>query len=281
MTPSLARSLLPTLALLAGCTATPFSLDDCGRTCGDGPFFLIDQLAFVLEDDSGLGGFDLDGLTEDCGAEDGTNADGAGGIDNQLGAIWDVLPDSAVAVIPVAIDTSLESGAMMVVLELVPGADDEPTELVFREGTGRPLTGTGARPLPNQTIDLIEGSNLLGSAGSLDRTTDGFRADDLDVVLKLEYIDTQVELQVVGGQAELADDGDGGLDLLMGGLVPMPAVMDVVGGLGGDGDDGVRDILEALLPLVVDSRIDPDGECDGLSGAFRGHAVPVFLFDEE
>jgi hypothetical protein len=265
------------LLLLAGCAAeAPFSLEDCGTTCGDGPFWLVDQLAFVLEDDSGLGGFDLDDRLEDCGVTDGISPEGTEGVDNQLGAIWDVLPDSAVAVIPLAIDTSLESGAMMVVLEQV---GDEPQALVFREGTGTPLTSPLGVPLAGQTIDLLPDDNLLGTAGFVEPTADGLTVGDVDLLLKPEWIDTQVELQVVRGQGQLLDDGDGGLDLYLGGMVPMAAVLDVVGGLGGDGDDGVREILEAMLPLVVDVRTDPEGECDGLSGTFRGHAVPVYLYE--
>lgn len=265
-----APPLAAALALLLGAACTP-TAEAPGAVSR---YFLVDTLEFVLEDDSGLGGFDLDGSDADCGVEDGISPDGDPGIDNQLGAIWDVLPDSAIAVLPLAVETSLESGAMMLVLEVT-----ESGALVFWEGTGRPLLGSNLLAMPNQTIDLLAGADRLGGAESTD-TEGGLRAEALDVVLKLEWIDTQIAMPVVRGRGLLREDGAGGLDLSLGGLVPMQAVMDVVAGLGGDGDDMVAETLSALLPLVVDGRTDPEGECDGLSGAFVGHAVPVYLFEE-
>ena len=274
--------LLPWVLFLgAGCTPWEFSLDECDETCGAGPFFLLDSLEFVQEQPSGLEGFDLDGRSEDCGVDDGTSPSGAGGVDNQFGSVWDVLPDAVATVIPVAIETSLQSGAMMVVLELVGHEDltgEGPAGFVLREGSGDLLVGADARPLAGQTIDLAPGDNLLGSAETADVEAGALHADGLTTLLKLEYIDTQVEFRVVRGRATLTPDGEGGVNLIMGGVVPLDAVMELVYGLGGDGDANIRAALEALVPLLVDARTTPDGACDGISGAFRGHAVPTYLF---
>lgn len=182
----LGRTTLLPLALLALQTACvpvqpwSFSLEDCDRTCGSGPFFLFDQLEFIVEEDDGLDGFDLDNQSEDCGVGDATSPDGSTGIDNQLGAIWDVLPDTVATVLPNAIDTSLESGSMMVVMELIGPSDftmDGPAALVFRQGAGNVLVSSTGQPLSGQTIDLASEDNLLGlteqveiSGGQLDGT---------------------------------------------------------------------------------------------------------------
>ena len=278
--------LTAVLALLPGCApglGWSFSLDDCGRTCGDGPLYLFDQLEFIVEADEGLDGFDLDGQTEDCGVTDGTSPLGSSGIDNQFGAIWDVLPDTVSTVLPNAINTSLESGSMMVVMELVGPPDlsvDGPAALVMRQGSGDVLVSSDGRPLSGQTVDLAQGDNLLGLTEQAEISDGQLHGTALTLTFRLQYIDTEVEIAVVGGEARMTEDGEGGLDMKLGGVVPLEAVMEIVAGLGGCGDANLAETLEALVPLLVDSRTEPGGACDGISGAFRGHAVPVYLFEQ-
>ena len=264
----------------AGCTDWSFSLEDCGQTCGDGPLYLFDTLEFAIEDETGLDGFDLDGITDDCEVPDGTSPAGLGGIDNRFGDLWEVLPDTVATVIPTAINTSIQSGALMVVMEVVrPGeSDDEPAALVFREGSGDVLVGTDSRPLDGQTIDLAPGDNLLGMSDQAAIVDGQIEATEVDILFRLEYLDTEIELFVVRGIAEMTEDEDGSLNMKLGGMVPLAAVMDLVNGLGGDGDANIRAALEALIPLMVDVRTTPEGACDGISGVFLGHAVPVYLF---
>ena len=278
-------SVLPVAVLASilgvGCTDWTFDLDECGRTCGEGPFYLVDQLEFVVEtEDGALNGFDLDDNLNDCETEDGTAADGTPGIDNQFGAIWDVLPDAVATVLPVALEGSLRSGAMMMVVEVVaPDAEDGPVGLVLREGDGDVLVGAGGRPLSGQTIGLVGDENILGTAEFTDREDGTLHTSGLNLTMKLEYVDTQVSMPVVRGRGTFTPDGEGGLALELGGAVPLDDVMEVVAGLGGDGDANIRAALEALLPLLVDVRTREDGACDALSGAFRGHAVPIHLFE--
>ncbi|GEM_PF-2569186 len=280
--PLLMAGFVSAMVVLSGCTAWSFDLDECGATCGDGPLYLLDSLEFVIEGATGLDGFDLDGLADDCETVDGTAPDGATGIDNQFGAVWDVLPDAVATVIPVAIDTSLQSGAMMVLMEVVRAdpTEDGPAALVFREGSGDVLVGADGRPLHGQTVDLVAGDNVLGSTDRAEVVDGAMTAEELSVLFKLEYLDTQVELFVVRGMGEMTDDGEGGLDMKLGGMVPLATVMELVQGLGGDGDANIQAALEALVPLLVDVRTDPDGPCDGISGAFHGHAVPTYLFED-
>ena len=268
--------------LAGGCSPEwTFDLAECGRTCGDGPFYLIDQLEFVVESESGaLDGFDLDDNLADCDTEDGTAADGTPGIDNQFGAIWDVLPDAVGTALPVALEGSLRSGAMMMVIEVVaPDEEDGPVGLVFREGDGDVLVGGGGRPLSGQTIGLVGDDNVLGTAEFAGREDGTLQTSGMSLTMKLEYVDTQVAMPVVRGRGTFVPDGEGGLDVELGGAVPLDDVMEVVAGLGGDGDANIREALEALLPFLVDVRTQEDGECDALSGAFRGHAVPIHLYE--
>ena len=278
---TLVLGLVASITACAPGLATPFSLEDCERTCGDGPLYLFDQLEFIVEQDDGLDGFDLDDQSEDCGVEDATSPEGATGIDNQLGAIWDVLPDTVATVLPTAIDTSLESGTMMVVMELVGPPDfsvDGPAVLVFRQGAGQVLVSSTGRPLSGQTADLASEDNLLGLTDQVDINGGLLEGTELSLTFRLQYLDTDVELTVVRGKVQIIEESDGGLQMRLGGVVPLDSVMDIVAGLGGAGDANLAATLEALLPLLVDARTDPAGECDGISGAFRGHAVPVHLF---
>jgi len=278
---TLALILFGMITACAPGLASPFSLDDCERTCGDGPLYLFDQLEFIVEGEDGLDGFDLDDQGEDCGVEDATSPEGAAGIDNQLGAIWDVLPDTVATVLPTAIDTSLESGSMMVVMELVGPPDlnvDGPAALVFRQGAGDVLVSSTGRPLAGQTVTLASEDNLLGLADQVEIEGGQLEGRGLSLTFRLQYLDTDVELTVVGGKVQMVEEDDGGLRMKLGGVVPLDSVMDIVAGLGGAGDANLAATLEALLPLLVDARTDPAGECDGISGAFRGHAVPVHLF---
>ena len=273
------------LPILTACTENQewtFALDECGRTCGAGPLFLFDQLEFIVEDEEGLDGFDLDGVLEDCETPDGTAPDGRGGIDNQFGAVWDVLPDTVATVLPNAIKTSLESGTMMVVMELVGSSNltqEGAAALVLREGAGDLLVSSEGRPLGGQTVDLASGDNLLGYSDQAWISDHQLEAEDLSMIFRLRYLDTDVELAIVGGRATISEDDEGGVDMKLGGVVPVDSVMQIVAGLGGSGDANLAAALEALIPLLVDSRTRSDGACDGISGAFSGHAVPVHLFE--
>ena len=278
------RLLVVLLCLLSGasgCVAEEFSLDDCGQTCGDGPLFLVDRLEFVIDDSDGLDGFDIDGQSEDCGSMDGTSPDGVSGIDNQFGAVWDVLPDAVTLTLPNAINTSLRDGSMMVVGELVGPPDfsvDGPAAIVFREGDGDVLIGANGRPLGGQTIDLRAEDNLLGLSDQAEIRDGILEGHDLEMTLRLTYLGTRLELPFVRGRVLASADGEGGVDMKLGGVVPLDAVMDIVLGLGGCGDAMLGETLEALVPLLVDIRTRSDGECDGISGALRAHAVPVYVF---
>lgn len=258
-----------------------FSLEDCARTCGDGPLYLFDQLEFLVRDEAGTDGFDLDGEEEDCDVLDVTSPMGEPGIDNQLGSIWNVLPDTVATVLPNAINTSISSGSMMVIMELVGPRDfamDGPAAIVFREGDGDVLVGGTGRPLGGQTIDLAGEDNLLGMTDEARLQEGRLAGSDLQLTLRLSYLDTDIELTVVRGVAEMIEEADGGLQMKLGGIVPMGSIMAIVAGLGGDGDANLAATLETVLPLLVDSRTEHGGPCDGISGAFVGHAVPVHLF---
>ncbi len=273
------------LAVLGGCTSgdAGVSIDDCGQICGDGPLYMIDQLGFIIADDAGIDGFDLDSSTDDCGIPDPAAPDGTTGIDNQFGSVWTTLPDTVSTVLPAAIGDSLADGTLMVTMELVGQPNiyaEGPAALVFRQGDGDVLTSPDGRPLGGQTIALDSGDNLLGQSPNATVANGELHATDMDLILRVAFLDTHVELLVTRGMARMTDDGQGGLDLKLGGVVPEAAVMEIVTGLGGSADVNIRAALEAIVPLLIDVRTDPNGPCDGISGAFWGHAVPVHLYSD-
>lgn len=282
--------LLPLFALLA-CAPDdegadmPMDASDCGVRCGDDQLYLVDALAFATPDDAGqLLGFDLDGNEEDCDVPDRIGPDGALGVDNQFGAVFDVLPSGLTTVLPDGIVESMQTGQLMVVLEVIGQPDvptgDGPAGLAVWRGSGDVAIGGHGRAVSHQTVTFADDEEAL-----LGFTREGFveagelEAGPLPFELRMSFLGTAVELPVVRGRIRMTDDGAGGVDLVVGGVIPLDGLFPLIDLLGGE-DAPLREALRGLLPLLVDVRTGPDADCDGLSIGLSGHAVPVFLYDD-
>lgn len=280
------RSLLTLLALVAcaddPATSGPGAAADTGADRSDAvAVYVVDGLDFAVADGGVLGGFDLDGLTEDCNVVDGAGADGVAGVDNQFGAVLPTLPDAVGSTLPAAIDEAILSGRMMLLVEVDGPADlawDGDADLRLLQGDGDVMVGTDGAILPGQTVGLHADDPLFGETGDAAVSDGALLAGPFAFELRLDFIGTPVRLPMVRGLIQATPDGVGGLDLLFGGVIPLADVMEIVSYLGGD-DTELREILEGIVPLLVDARTSADGDCDGISGALTGHAVPVYLYE--
>ena len=102
----------------------------------------------------------------------------------------------------------------------------------------------------------------------------------MTLTINVEYIDREIELRVERGMGEMTPDGNGGLDLKLGGVVPEASVMEIVESLGGDGDANIREALEGLIPLIVDMRTTAKankdwGTADKIRDVLSAHGITI------
>ena len=291
-------SALAALALLTACTdaADPdgvdaateteapfvFDMDACGDTCEGGVVYLLDELALAVAGDDGLVGFNLDGQVGDCGAPDGVSPDGEEGIDNRIGAMLDTLPLAVRDLAPALLASLVPTGEIHVLFEVVgvTGVEDEGrAAVVVRRGAGDVLTGGEGRPIPQQTNGLWPDEPLLGVAEEAEVSGAMLQTSPFDVDLRFSVLGSPVSIPMRRALLRMVSDGEGGADILLGGVIPLDdatGLLDLLGGC----DQALSDLLEPLLPLLVDARTSPDGECDGISAAITGHVVPAYIFSE-
>ncbi|MCB9663125.1 MAG: hypothetical protein H6732_03360 [Alphaproteobacteria bacterium] len=261
-------------------------LTACGPTCGDGPLFVIDQIGFVFGDKDGpVPGFDLDGLgaqdDADCDVDDLSGPDGTLGIDNQFATVFDALPAALRTTLPGILDASLAGGGLTVLVEVV-GVDsldeDGPIGLVFRRGAGAPETTAEGTILPQQTFELDEDAFMGATTDAWIR--DGvIEAGPFEFDLQIAFLDTVAKTRLHHARLRLERDDQGGFDGLIGAMVPLEQIMTIVNRLGGCGDDALGSALKVVMPLLVDARLDPDGDCDAITGAFEVSGVKAYVFE--
>lgn len=255
---------------------------DCGATCGDGPLFAVDSLDFVQPVDGKVAGFDLDddAGAGDCGVADLVSPDGTPGVDNQFGAVLSSLPSTVEAVLPDAIAYAILTGNMTLLVE-VAGVDslaqDGDAAVIVRMGSGAPIVH-GEQIAAGQTFGL-DADPLLGFAPHATLADGTLLTDPFSLDLRLDFLGTPVAFTLQRARLSLAQQPDGSATGVIGGVISLGDVLGIVGLLGGD-DTELRVILEALVPNLVDARLDPDGDCDAISAALELTAIPAFVRDE-
>jgi hypothetical protein len=142
------------------------------------------------------------------------------------------------------------------------------------------LFGADGRTLAYQTVELYDGAVESTSTSCESNGECGLSAAGDDLTIEFTFItqEIRIDLSTWQGDFEIADDGT--LTGMVGGAVALDGVMDIVEGLGGCGDEPIREVLEPLLPNFADVFPDDDGQCTGISVAVRIEALPVYLFDE-
>lgn len=264
--------------------ALPDDPSACGATCGDGPVFAVDTLDFVQPVDGQVAGFDLDGDAGagDCGVADLTSPFGEPGVDNQFGAVMSTLPSTVEAVLPDAIAYAILTGNMTVLVEVVgvdalAGEGEQDVAVVVRLGSGVPIVH-GEQIAAGQTFGL-DADPLLGFAPTATVVDGSVLTEPFDLDLRLDFLGTPVAFTLQRTRLQLDARSDGTASGVIGGVISLTDVQGILSLLGGD-DTELRNLLEALVPNLIDARTTPDGDCDGISAALELTAIPAFVTDE-
>ena len=247
---------------------------------------VMDTLTFTsLVEDGIAPGFDVDGVItekgdeESCGHGDFTSPDGEEGIDNQLAMITPLLDLVGLGAVHGLIQSSIEQGGLLLVLEL-DGLDDVTSDdevgVTMRFGAGSPLLGTDGQLLSGQTYQVHVNSPDLSAPNG--RVEDGtLTAGPFEVRIPIVVFDIEYELTVRNAliRADLTYDG-GMVNGMLGGMVPMSdlwAIAEVADQEAG----GIFDSVKLVLGNMPDHAPDENGDCTELSAALAFTAVSGFF----
>jgi len=247
---------------------------------------VMDTLSFTsLVKDGVAPGFNVDGIVseegepESCGHGDFTSPEGVEGIDNQLAMITPLLDLVGLGAVHGLIQSSIEQGGLLLVLELE-GLDDvendDEVAVTMRFGAGTPLLGTDGQLLSGQTYQVHANSPDLGAPnGRVENGT--LHAGPFEVRIPIVVFDIEYELTVNHAliRAELTYDG-GMVNGMLGGTVPMSdlwAIAEVADSEAG----GILDSIKLVLGNMPDYGPDENGDCTELSAALAFSAVSGFF----
>jgi len=284
----LRTSLISLLAFAPlGCTDNPG--DSRPAACSgtdENATALFTSLRFGREHDDGSApGFDLDndvsvlGGASGCGRPDHLDPEGVEGIDNAFARIVPLLEQTeAVAVEGIVLD-HIESGVLLLVLELDDlddPTDDECVDFTLGRGVGEVLLSADSEILPHQTFerdpDLPSSSvdSMVLSEGRLD-------AQPIDFSMPVNIFGAELDLQLQQGAVRVNLQEDGSMSGFVAGGVDIYTII----GIANDNavDDEVRDLLDTMLHASADLDPDGDGTCDQISATLEFNATPAYLFE--
>lgn len=275
-----------TAVTLGGCAGreTAEIVDPACDGAGDHPMYVVRSLMFARQTDGVSEGFDLDGVTTDldgstgCGIADLVDPNGAGGIDNAFAYLLPALELTEAAAVESLIQAAIESGALLIAIELGDVddvVDDACVEMSVGRATGTPLIGTDGRLLSGQTFDpdpdvapyIAEGAIVDGVIESPIALTLPVTIFDVDLVFDLRDGRSRATLPTEPGGA-LVGTLAGGIDVAY--LLQVAQEENV--------DKGLHDIMEALLDAWADLAPDETGACTRISITFDFEAVPAFWY---
>jgi hypothetical protein len=247
---------------------------------------VMDTLTFTsLVKDGIAPGFNVDGVIseegdpESCGHGDFISPDGEEGIDNQLAMITPLLDLVGLGAVHGLIQSSIEQGGLLLVLELE-GLDDvvndEEVGVTLRFGAGSPLLGTDGQLLSGQTYQVHSNSpDLIAPNGRVD---DGMlTAGPFEVRIPIVVFDIEYEMTVRHAliRADLTYDG-GMVNGMLGGTVPMSDLWEIAE-VADTEAGGILDSVKLILGNMPDYAPDENGECTELSAALAFTAVSGFF----
>lgn len=247
--------------------------------------WLVTRFEFVGTGEGGrTEGFDIDDRvstaadTEGCGKPDATAPDGTRGIDNQFATLIPLLHAIGVD-LDALINQRVREGTLLLVVRM-DGEFGACRGLSFQRGAGEVLADTDGAPTSHQTLSLEPGATVsTANDCSFDDACTGSATGD-SLVIEFTFISNEIRLEFIAWRSAFQVDDRGSLDGLIGGAVSLDSVMAIVNSLGGCGDERIRDAIAPVIPRAADVFPDESGACQGLSGALRIEAVPVYLFED-
>ena len=278
--PTLGLSFTIALAAL-GCSSSA-DLARCTTTCGDGPFFLVNRVSFVVADGDGIAdGFDLDGIVSDgkgnhdCYTTDLQAPDGRPGVDNRLAQILRDMPPELTASLQTQFQGAVDAGNVILLSEVVgklaPGQASR-FDMVIRFGTGNPVTDAEGKLLPHQSFSLAD-DPVAGVAYDIAYDGSAWRGGPFDLNIRGNFSKGGIEFSLLDAYYSATYDG-GEIDGVVGGTIALESSLELVRALLAD-DESLMATIEAVLPLVMDVRSKDTGACDRLSLALKIAMIPA------
>lgn len=282
-------------ALMAGCAGPADPKVDSGAsselaTCGDPTeteAFVITSMAFTRENSpDSIEGFDLDSVAsalhdpQGCGHADYTDTAGTPGIDNAFASLVPVLESIGAGAVEGLITDAINSGELLVLLELqrVESIEaDTCVDLEVYRGDGVPLMGTDGAIQMDQTFALdASRPSTSASGGSIEGGV--FEIRGVVIELPVQILDEFLEFELEGGAVQLAWQEDGtAVGRLAGGV----SVASLAGQIAAISDiGGLQDVVPPLLEEAADLWPDENGACTHLSIGFEITARPAFVLTD-
>ncbi|MCB9794901.1 MAG: hypothetical protein H6741_19525 [Alphaproteobacteria bacterium] len=274
--------MLLVLALL-GC-AEPEPVDSGDPTCQDSDAsaaLIVYELKFARQFKQGVSwGFDLDGDDDNggCDVPDFVSPDGTQDVDNGFALLLPALELTEAEAIEPIIQETINTGALMVMLELE-GLDDPQDDACvdarLLRGEGEVELSADGQILPYQTFDR-DLSKPSALATGLSMKGGVLRAEGLRFELPLTFLNAELEFVMEDASVYLEMDEQGGAWGLLGGGLDTANLLEVAAEQG-IAEEVVRTV-ETFLGLVTDLDPDGDGECERIAVTFMFRAQPAFFY---
>ena len=259
----------------------------------EGQYILEDSHANVLRtfemfgtDDDGLSwGFNLDGEVtpdgeeESCGHGDLNDQEGRAGIDNQMAKIWDIIEPVAGVTAQGALQSSINEGRFLIMLEIVGATDFQNAEgvtLNIFQGDAKPVIGTYNLITPSQTYFIDTASDFV-SVENLNIVDGVLEAGPVDFTIPVDILELQTTTKIHKGHFRFEINEDGSFVGFMGGAV---SVSEFMYDLSQTDAQEEAALVEPLFKNNADMGYDGD-ECDLFSMAFQFEGTKAFVIREE
>lgn len=285
----------PSPWVLSVCAVALVGGPGCAASEGPGETatFVMARLDFITqpEADGTVRGFDLDGLdhveertAEGCFKPDYESPEGETGVDNQLSSLGAALVVFGAESVSTIVQSMVNDGVLLLIAEvgdLHSWENDPHVTLRFRLGMGPVDVGTDSRLVPGQSFDPRPGYQFEATRQAYVR--DGvLYADAVSVTLPIEMLGVDLDFPMQDGRAEFRlDEGEYTLTGRVGGAVPISALDELVADIyiASGMDEGLTNLVRAVLRGVADLSPQPNGGCGRMSAAMDLGGVRAFMLE--
>jgi hypothetical protein len=255
--------------------------DDTGNT----RLVVVKSMRFGRQVDGVSPGFDLDNHVSDendaegCFQEDLVDPAGVEGIDNAFSTFIPVLEATEGAALEGLLQDAIDSGTVLVLLELEDVDDpvnDDCVNLEVLQGLGTPRMGTDGTLLSGQTFD-VDTSVPSSRADGLVLQDGTVVARGLELQLPIQIFDVSFTLNLHDVAFSITLDPLGGATGHLGGGITVQQIIDVIEPRT---DIAIRELAIDMLRNYADLNPGTDGVCPDLSAVLEFEATSAFVFPD-
>lgn len=266
-----------------GAVDTAAVVEECAGT-GATEVAVLTRVAFSRIEDGVTQGYDLDddqtkaGDPWGCGIQDYVDADGNEGIDNAFGQVIPALESTQAVVLEDLISESINSGELLLMLELDDlnsDEDDACVDLTIQQALGTPNVGNDGEVESGQTFDRDPDSPIETVATSV--VAGRIDSPVFDYRLPLQVFREAIDFDIYNARARVVLNGDGTVSGFINGGVSADYVMEIAN-RDGIGDD-VAATLEPVVMALRDLDRDGDGECEDISVVLEFDGKLAFFYE--